>query len=803
MAFERYRFRNFILDASARELSRDGELVSLPSRAFDCLVYLVRNRDRAVGRDELIAGVWGRVDVADTLLAQTILRLRRTLGDDAAHGAVRTVARFGYRWVEDTEVLSEPAPVAVPVPETAPADADGALAGETIAAAVQPTGEPAAPVRNAEPRRWRVPAIAAGVAALAMIAIALWPRADRPGGDTPAIATAPPGRTAPDPGATPRPQPLRNAYASVMVLPAQVPDVPDGSWLRLGLMDMVGHRLRQGGLPILPSENVLGLVAAGAPLDPAGDTLIVQPVVEQAGEEWRVRLELPHVLGAPHVQASSLEPLRASHDVADLLLIRLGRAPTHGGDAQPLALSDLLLRVRAASLGDRFDVALKLIDDAAPELRGHPELELARARIEQGQGLYESAERRLLALRETVSGEDDPLLLGHVTAATGAVHFRRGNLDDAEAAFAQAVELLQGRGDPLAFGQALMGRAAVASRREQLDAAEADLGRARNEMEAAGDLLGVAQIDMNLGLTQIKRYRPASALPLLREAERRFIALGAREELVYSRYVITSPQLQLLDIDSAAETVERFWPPAAHTGNERLVWRLALTRAFLLGAQGRLDEAEAQVAEILAGTRAADDAPVRAGAEGYAALLTAMRGRHAEAVEALHAQLTPAMREQRPDMFVTVWMAYLRSLRHAGQHARAATETERFGAWIDANPNPWRQVQHALARAEQAVAQDGAEASLPLFEQAYELARQLAIPEDLVHVAEPYTAALIEAGRIDRASAVAGSVAAWAAQDVRAAWAQAQLFRAQGRDDAWQRAMERVEQLRGQRVLPP
>src|SRR5688500_953335 len=111
MTTPRYLFRDFSLDPAARELRRAGELVSLPTSALDCLAYLVANRDRAVGRDELIAAVWGRADVADALLAQTVLRIRRTLGDVGAEdSAIRTIARFGYRWVEVTQADDAPAP---------------------------------------------------------------------------------------------------------------------------------------------------------------------------------------------------------------------------------------------------------------------------------------------------------------------------------------------------------------------------------------------------------------------------------------------------------------------------------------------------------------------------------------------------------------------------------------------------------------------------------------------------------------------------------------------------------------------
>jgi DNA-binding winged helix-turn-helix (wHTH) protein len=58
-----YRFADIRIDPLARELRRNGELVRCRPKVFDCLVYLIEHRDRAVGRDELIAAIWGKVDV--------------------------------------------------------------------------------------------------------------------------------------------------------------------------------------------------------------------------------------------------------------------------------------------------------------------------------------------------------------------------------------------------------------------------------------------------------------------------------------------------------------------------------------------------------------------------------------------------------------------------------------------------------------------------------------------------------------------------------------------------------------------
>src|ERR1700758_2017412 len=105
-----FYFDDFCVNPLARELNRNGESVALAASAFACLVYLIEHRERPVGKDELISAGWGRADVSDNLLAQTIVRLRRALGDAGnEQRCIKTVARVGYRWMLETTVVS-PAP---------------------------------------------------------------------------------------------------------------------------------------------------------------------------------------------------------------------------------------------------------------------------------------------------------------------------------------------------------------------------------------------------------------------------------------------------------------------------------------------------------------------------------------------------------------------------------------------------------------------------------------------------------------------------------------------------------------------
>jgi two-component system alkaline phosphatase synthesis response regulator PhoP len=54
----RYRFGNIQVDFERAEVLRDGALVSLAGKELQLLRYLVENRDRVLGREELLKNVW-------------------------------------------------------------------------------------------------------------------------------------------------------------------------------------------------------------------------------------------------------------------------------------------------------------------------------------------------------------------------------------------------------------------------------------------------------------------------------------------------------------------------------------------------------------------------------------------------------------------------------------------------------------------------------------------------------------------------------------------------------------------------
>ena len=110
---ELYEFGEFRLDVDERKLVRcdGGTSGSLPEKAFQTLVHLVRNHGKLVKKEELLASVWPDTIVEENNLGKAIHSIRQLLGDSSANPQyVETVPKHGYRFVAEVEriVVSRP-----------------------------------------------------------------------------------------------------------------------------------------------------------------------------------------------------------------------------------------------------------------------------------------------------------------------------------------------------------------------------------------------------------------------------------------------------------------------------------------------------------------------------------------------------------------------------------------------------------------------------------------------------------------------------------------------------------------------
>jgi len=107
----RYRFGHCELIPSRQELFRDGRLHAIEPQVFDLLLFLVKEHERMVSRDELIEVIWHNRIVSDSAISARISAARAAIGDDGvSQDWIRTLPRRGFRFVGQVEILDEGGP---------------------------------------------------------------------------------------------------------------------------------------------------------------------------------------------------------------------------------------------------------------------------------------------------------------------------------------------------------------------------------------------------------------------------------------------------------------------------------------------------------------------------------------------------------------------------------------------------------------------------------------------------------------------------------------------------------------------
>ncbi len=92
------------VDAAARKVTFRGEPVSLTKKEFDLLVFLLKNKNRAVSRDELLSAVWDYDYAGDTNVVDVYVRyLRQKIEEPCGIRLLETVRGVGYRISDEKE----------------------------------------------------------------------------------------------------------------------------------------------------------------------------------------------------------------------------------------------------------------------------------------------------------------------------------------------------------------------------------------------------------------------------------------------------------------------------------------------------------------------------------------------------------------------------------------------------------------------------------------------------------------------------------------------------------------------------
>jgi DNA-binding winged helix-turn-helix (wHTH) protein len=90
-------FEDCVLDLTARQLSRGGQIVPLEPKMYQLLEELIKRRPAVVKNEELDELLWPNVYVARTSLTRLISELRSVLGDEPRDSRIiRTAYKIGY-----------------------------------------------------------------------------------------------------------------------------------------------------------------------------------------------------------------------------------------------------------------------------------------------------------------------------------------------------------------------------------------------------------------------------------------------------------------------------------------------------------------------------------------------------------------------------------------------------------------------------------------------------------------------------------------------------------------------------------
>ena len=761
-----YHFGEYRLDPAARELSRGGETVLVPTRVFDCLVYLIEHRERAIGRDELVAALWGRVDVSDAQLGQIVLRARRAVGDDGNDQRfIRTMPKYGYRWSADTEIVTERAPVPVP-PAGRVADLEPVQAPDVVAEA---------PRRN---RRsgWLLAGLALLIAAIALFA---------------QLRTSHP--------------PIVTADRAVVV-PVDVVAGPEQDWVRLGGMDALASRLRAAGLRVPPSESVLAALQAGRQGGGDADAalrgatsaeLIVRARLTATPQGWKVDLDAQSANGAPLKAASEgRDVLPTLRRAADQLLMRMGKVVPDQGSTEN-GLDETLQRADAALLANQLEVARTILL-AAPELaRSEPQLRYRLAMVDFRAGRLREVESSLKSLLDDGAAAKDGLLRARVYTGLGTVHLNLGRFAESEQDFGAAVDALAGWQRPLERGQALGGRGASRAAQYRYAEAAEDLSRARIELIQAGDLLGNARLDMVGGELELQRQRPNAARPQLEAAVATFERFDAVNERLHSLAMLVDCERLQLDYAAALATSDRAIELRARVSDPQLRTQLMVSRAELLLDLGRHNEARALLTDSDQGPPPLDPQSL-ADVERVRAELALATGDASAAI--VHAEAALSRIEDPHDAAARAWLVRLRE-RAQTSLGRGEARRQVVAAIAAETPEGREAIGYRIAVAETAGNDEGAEAEKQ-FSAAIAAADADGIPAHMVVAVGAYADWLLARDRAADAQAIVGRIAAWSERDFRCALVQLKLFHTIGQAAPWSAALGHAQKLAGEREIP-
>ncbi|HJV45240.1 MAG TPA: response regulator transcription factor [Bacillota bacterium] len=91
------QFLDLTIDLKLRSVKRGEQEIELTPREYELLLYLVKNRNQVVTREQILADVWGYEFMADTNVVDVYIRyLRQKIDKEYPKKLIHTVRGIGY-----------------------------------------------------------------------------------------------------------------------------------------------------------------------------------------------------------------------------------------------------------------------------------------------------------------------------------------------------------------------------------------------------------------------------------------------------------------------------------------------------------------------------------------------------------------------------------------------------------------------------------------------------------------------------------------------------------------------------------
>jgi len=252
----RLQIGDWAVEPTLNQFSATGKTVKLEPKAMAVLVYLADRPGQVVSREALMSAVWYGVVVGDDSLTQVVIKLRKALGDAPENPSyIQTIPKGGYRLiapvVRSAKTTSEPESL----------DADTLHAG----------------------RKWRVPWIAAGMAALLLAASGAWWIA---GGRETSVSPDQPSMASVDAA--------RTAQPTIAIRPFEaLGNDPQAVLLARGISaDLVTDLSKVSGLSVINAAPLGDQAGAESPSDAPPIRYVVSGSVQRVDQHLRLHVHL-------------------------------------------------------------------------------------------------------------------------------------------------------------------------------------------------------------------------------------------------------------------------------------------------------------------------------------------------------------------------------------------------------------------------------------------------------------------------------------------------------------------------------